>query len=64
MLSLEIQLTNAMEVFKKFYSELTEVFLTIIKNLVTKLYSNQLLSDDHKNNIATLTGEKDKTEYF
>ena len=53
-----------MDVFKKFYSELTEVLPTIIKNLVTKLYSNKLLSDDHKSNIAALTVEKEKAEYF
>ena len=53
-----------MDVFKKFYSELTEVLPTIIKNLVTKLYSDKLLSEDHKSNIAALTGEKEKTEYF
>ena len=53
-----------MDVFKKFYLELTEVLPAIIKNLVTKLYSDKLLSDDHKSNIAALTGEKEKTEYF
>ena len=57
-------MTNAMDVFKKFYSELTEVLPMMINNLVNKLYSDKLLSDDHKSNIADLTVEKEKIQYF
>ena len=36
----------------------------IINNLVTKLYSSQLLSGDHKGCIDSLPTTKEKTEYF
>ena len=53
-----------MEVFKKFYSEFTKVLPMIINNLVTKLYSDKLLSGDHKRRIDSLPTDEDKTEYF
>ena len=55
---------NAIDVFKKFYSELTKVLPMIINNLVTTLYSKELLSGDHKSRIESLLTEKEKTEYF
>ena len=55
---------NAMDVFKKFYSELTTVLPMIINKLVTKFYADQLLSNDHKDNIDSLTTGKEKTQYF
>jgi len=36
----------------------------IINNLVTKLYSDKLLSDNHKDRIDSLPTDKEKTEYF
>ena len=36
----------------------------IINNLVTTLYSSQLLSGDHKGCIDSLPTTKEKTEYF
>ena len=57
-------MANAMDVFKKFYSELTTVLPMIMDNLVTKLYSDELLSGDHKDNIGSLTTDKEKTKYF
>ena len=36
----------------------------IINNLVTTLYSNELLSGDHKGCIDSLPTTKEKTEYF
>ena len=53
-----------MDVFKKFYSELTKVLPMIINNLVTKLYSDKLLSGDHKGRMESLLTDKEKTEYF
>ena len=53
-----------MDVFKKFYSELTKVLPMIINNLVTKLYSDKLLSDDHKGRIDSMPIDEEKTEYF
>ena len=57
-------MADSMEVFKKFYSELTKVLPMIINNLVTKLYSDKLLSGDHKRRIDSLPTDEDKTEYF
>ena len=57
-------MADSMEVFKKFYSELTKVLPMIINNLVTKLYSDKLLSGDHKGCIDSLLTTKEKTEYF
>ena len=57
-------MADSMEVFKKFYSELTKVLPMIINNLVTKLYSGKLLSGDHKGRIESLLTDKEKTEYF
>ena len=57
-------MANAIDVFKKFYSELTKVLPMIINNLVTKLYSSELLSGDHKGYINSLLTTKEKTEYF
>ena len=53
-----------MEVFKKFYLELTKVLPMIINNLVTKLYSDKLLSGDHKGRVDSLPTDEEKTEYF
>ena len=53
-----------MEVFKKFYSELTKVLPMIITDLVTKLYSDKLLSGNHKRRIDSLPTYEEKTEYF
>ena len=36
----------------------------IINNLVTTLYSNELLSGDHKSRIESLLTDKEKTEYL
>ena len=36
----------------------------IINNLVTTLYSSELLSGDHKEYIDSLLTNKEKTEYF
>ena len=58
------RMTNTLDVFKKFYSELTEVLPMVISSLVTKLYSDKLLSDNHKDCIDSLTTGKKKTEYF
>ena len=57
-------MTDAIGVFKKFYSELTKVLPMIINNLVTTLYSSELLSGDHKGRIDPLSTIKEKTEYF
>ena len=57
-------MANAMDVFKKFYSELTKVLPMIINNLVTIFYSSKLLSGDHKSCIDSLPANKEKAEYF
>jgi len=57
-------MADAMVVFKRFYSELIKVLPTIINNLVIKLYSDELLSGDHKERIDSLPTDKEKTEYF
>ena len=57
-------MANAIDVFQKFYSELTKVLPMIINNLVTTLYSDKLLSGDHKGCIDSLPTTKEKTEYF
>ena len=53
-----------MDVFKKFYSELTKVLPMIINILVTTFYSSKLLSGDHKSCIDSLPTNKEKAEYF
>ena len=53
-----------MDVFKKFYSKLTKVLPMIINNVVTKLYSDKLLSGDHKGCIDSMPIDEEKTEYF
>ena len=57
-------MANAMDVFKKFYSELTKVLPMIINVLVTTFYSSKLLSGDHKSRIDSLPTNKEKAEYF
>ena len=57
-------MADAVDVFKKFYSELTEVLPMIITTLVTRLYSDKLLSGNHKDCIDSLATGKEKTEYF
>ena len=57
-------MVNAMDVFKRFYSELTEVLPMVISTLMTRLYSDKLLSGNHKDCIDSLATSKEKTEYF
>ena len=57
-------MADAVDVFKRFYSELTEVLPMVITTLVTRLYSDKLLSDNHKGCIDSLATGKEKTEYF
>ena len=57
-------MANAMDVFKKFYSELTKVLPMIINILVTTFYSSKLLSGDHKSCIDSLSTNKEKAEYL
>ena len=57
-------MANAMDVFKKFYSELTKVLPMIINILVTTFYSSKLLSGDRKDRIDSLSTEREKTKYF
>ena len=57
-------MADAVDVFKKFYSELTEVLPMIITTLVTRLYSDKLLSGNHKDCIDSLATGKEKTEYL
>ena len=57
-------MADSIDVFKKFYSELTKVLPMIINNLVTNLYSDKLLSGDHKHRIESLPTDEEKTEYF
>ena len=58
------EMANTLDIFKKFYPELTEVLPMVITSLVTKLYSDKLLSGNHKDCIDSLTTGKEKTEYF
>ena len=57
-------MAETMDVFEKFYSELTTVVPMIINDLVTKLYADKLLSDSHKDYIDSLAKGKEKTKYF
>ena len=57
-------MANTVNVFKKFYLELTKVLPMIINSLVTKLYSDKLLSGDQKTSIDSLATGKEKTAYF
>ena len=57
-------MANAMDIFKKFYSELTKVLPMIINILVTTFYSSKLLSGDHKGRIDSLPTDREKTKYF
>ena len=57
-------MADAVNVFKKFYLELTKVLPMIINSLVTKLYSDKLLSGDQKSSIDSLATSKEKTVYF
>ena len=57
-------MANAMDVFKKFYSELTKVLPMIINILVTTFYCSKLLSGDHKSRIDSLPTDREKAEYF
>ena len=59
-----VTMANGIDVFKKFYSEFTKVLPMIINNLVTTLYSNELLSGDNKGYIDSLLTNKEKTEYL
>ena len=52
------------DVFKNFYSKLTKVVPMVINDLVTVLYSDKLLSSNHKDCIDSLTTDKEKTEYL
>ena len=57
-------MANKMDAFQKFYLELTEVLPMIINSLVTRLYSDKLLSGNHKDCMDSLATGKEKTEYF
>ena len=57
-------MASAIDVFTRFYPELTKVLPMIMDNLVTKLYSYKLLSGDQKDNIGTLTTDKEKITYL
>ena len=57
-------MANGIDVFKKFYSELTKVLPMIINSLVTTLYCNGLLSGDNKECIDSLRTNKEKAEYL
>ena len=57
-------MADTLDGFKKFYSQLTKVLPMIINDLVTKLYSDELLSGNHKDCIDSLTTAKEKTEYL
>ena len=57
-------MADAVEVFKKFYSKLIKVVPMIINDVVIKLYSDQLLSGNHKDCIDSLATGKEKTEYL
>ena len=57
-------MADTLDGFKKFYSQLTKVLPMIINDLVTKLYSDKLLSGNHKDCIDSLTTAKEKTEYL
>ena len=57
-------MADTVDVFKQFYSELTKVLPMIITTLVTKLYSNKLLSGDQKSTIDSLATTKEKAVYF
>ena len=57
-------MANTLDVFKKFYSELTAILPMTITSLVTKFYSTKLLSGDQKSNIDSLATGKEKTMYF
>ena len=52
------------DVFKNFYSKLTKVVPMVINDLVTVLYSDKLLSSNHKDCIDSLATGKEKTEYL
>ena len=57
-------MANAMDVFERFYLELTEVLPMIINKLTVIFYSGNLLSGDHKHRIDCLPTNKEKAEYF
>ena len=57
-------MANTLDVFKKFYRDVTKVLPMIINDLVTKLYSDKLLSGNHKDCIDSLATGKEKTEYL
>ena len=57
-------MADTVDVFKKFYSRATKVLPMIINDLVTKLYSDKLLSGNHKDCIDALATGKEKTKYF
>ena len=58
------EMADTLDGFKKFYSQLTKVLPMIINDLVTKLYSDKLLSGNHKDCIDALKTGKEKTEYL
>ena len=57
-------MANSIDVFKKFYSELTKLLPMIITEVVTKLYSDNYLSGSHKGRIDSLPTNEEKTGYF
>ena len=57
-------MANAMDVFKRFYSELAKVLPMIINELIVIFYTSNLLPDGHKFHIDVLPTNKEKAEYF
>ena len=57
-------MADTVDVFKKFYSGLIKVVPMIINDVVIKLYSDKLLSGNHKDCIDSLATGKEKTEYL
>ena len=54
-------MANALDVFKKFYSEVTKLLPMIINELVTRLYAGNYLSGNHKDRIDSLSTDEEKT---
>ena len=53
---------EAKKIVQNFYSDLLKVLP--ITELVKRFYSRQLLSDDHKSKLDSLTARKEKSKYF
>ena len=57
-------MANAIDVFKKFYSDFNKLLPMIINKLVARFYSDGYLSGDHKSRIDSLPTDEQKTGYF